>query len=464
MFLPARLLKEEHMLDLSNKASHRRSDPVAPNAYTGFLPPRAASRRNKEEPPGRSKTSLMWSKQILEGIRDDDPDFLKLGLKHDIADPQATVSGGKLGAAYNFGLEGFFTEEQVETTTANLKSMARETALHNRVFVYEDQWKANDADFEKIGRYCGPPLLRAAVRGDTALHLALRAGSYRAAAHLADGIVDPFVRNELGEYPTGLLEAELAGLQSALVEVREAKRALEKVRQRRAHNITEKQQACIDQEKEKLIKLAHIPAICEGMAVNYRAKLEGAEVLAEKVKQYTIMRLPIPARDSAALTLVKAQTDQRDICEQMLHRALNLIDRHPGSYPAVPTKAQQLAAAHVAASLALMGRHHGGGRENPAVAPSRAKKDNYNLGVAGQPGGASGQHAGRGGKGGRRRQQRAALVARLLGADFMDEFEAAATRIQLLWRRKHAASTVATTTGVEDESLWESSLEEGAAV
>ncbi|CAM9352631.1 unnamed protein product, partial [Heterosigma akashiwo] len=63
MFLPARLLKEEHMLDLSNKASHRRTDPVAPNAYTGFLPPRAASRRNKEEPPGRSKTSLTWSKQ-----------------------------------------------------------------------------------------------------------------------------------------------------------------------------------------------------------------------------------------------------------------------------------------------------------------------------------------------------------------------------------------------------------------
>mmetsp|Transcript_38428 Transcript_38428/g.49564 ORF Transcript_38428/g.49564 Transcript_38428/m.49564 type:complete len:427 (+) Transcript_38428:125-1405(+) len=413
MQVPSRMLRAEHMLELGD-AQKRPKDPVAPTAYGGFLPPPRPKKHEELEAPGRKKTALMWSKQVLEGIRDDSVEMVKIGLSYSIAEPESKVKGGLYGSPFIFGLEGFNIADQINIATSALKTLARDNADHNRHFVHPEEWEANDRDYERIGRYCAAPLLKSAVRGDSALHLALRALSYKVASYLANDIIDPWEPNEEGERPSKLIDREVDAIRLDLISIREIKRKEDQARQGKLYFPTAEEEALVKEEKPKLVRLAHIPCICEGMQERIQKRITNAEELMSKIRRFKIMALPIPKSDLEEANKWKEYTEELEFCQEIKFRATQLIDRHPGAIPAVSLQGDL--AAVVFDPFATISKN------KSTLHIKTAKKRTENK-----------RRQRRRGGGGHLDER---SVANLL-TNFMDEFEVAAHKIQVAWRRRH---------------------------
>lgn len=155
---------------------------------------------------GKRRNLLRWATTLLEGVFNDDLELVDDALAMPLATRDAVVTAGRYGAPLSFGGEAVVSHERVKAQQRVLLEGARDMADKVGRFYSDNEWQNIDSHLERVGAYATGATFDRVELGDTALHIAVRHGSFAAARRLLDRDYDPLVTNFKGESFAKLLD------------------------------------------------------------------------------------------------------------------------------------------------------------------------------------------------------------------------------------------------------------------
>ena len=158
---------------------------------------------------GTRHNLLRWGSLLLRGVYDDDIEVVEDALAMPLANPQETVRGGRHGAAFDFGGDAVVTFEQIARENDITLQGAKDLAAAIPRYYSDYEWRNIEAHLREISTYFprNAATFDVVVLGDSALHLAVRQGSMKAARRLMLRGFDPLRRNGAGDTVAKVLGA-----------------------------------------------------------------------------------------------------------------------------------------------------------------------------------------------------------------------------------------------------------------
>lgn len=174
-----------------------------PNATAAMRRRYSSQRQDKRlvrEHGGKRHNMLRWGSLLLRGVCEDDIEIVEDALAMPLARSGETVQGGLHGAAYNFGGDAVVTLARVAREHDLTIKGARDLAAAIPRYYSEPEWGNIEAHLREISTYFPPgaALFDEVTLGDSALHIAVRQGSMKAARRLMLRGFDPLVVNADG--------------------------------------------------------------------------------------------------------------------------------------------------------------------------------------------------------------------------------------------------------------------------
>ncbi|GMI16499.1 hypothetical protein TrLO_g12863 [Triparma laevis f. longispina] len=179
---------------------------LAVTAFKGYTP------YYKNAVQGRlnhGSSGLRWAEQLLQGIRDDDPDMCGVAMQHDGSSFGIKVEQRGLGAPFRFETAGFFTQAQIQENVDDLTKKLTKRVEDSKIFVSNNEWTQIHQYIQNAGAY-SDPRFKVAVKGDSALMIAVRLRSFKAAKYLLRSGVDAAMTNSKGETIAEVIESKQA--------------------------------------------------------------------------------------------------------------------------------------------------------------------------------------------------------------------------------------------------------------
>ncbi|GMH89884.1 hypothetical protein TrVE_jg7989 [Triparma verrucosa] len=179
---------------------------MAVTAFKGYTP------YYKNAVQGRlnhGSSGLRWAEQLLQGIRDDDPDMCGVAMQHDGSSFGIKVEQRGLGAPFRFESAGFFTQAQIQENVDDLTKKLTKRVEDSKIFVSNNEWTQIHQYIQNAGAY-SDPRFKVAVKGDSALMIAVRLRSFKAAKYLLRSGVDAAMTNAKGETIAEVIESKQA--------------------------------------------------------------------------------------------------------------------------------------------------------------------------------------------------------------------------------------------------------------
>ena len=172
--------------------------------FKGFTP---YFKQPKHGMLNQGSSALRWAEQLLKGICNDDVEMCMVAMEHDRSNFDVKVDKTDEGAPYRFGSAGFFTKDQMTENTEILKTLIKDRIDKSQIFVTNNEWEQIREYIENTGRYSDPRFEKA-VKGDSALMIAVRLRSFKAAKYLLRSGVDAAVTNVDGETIAGVIKTK----------------------------------------------------------------------------------------------------------------------------------------------------------------------------------------------------------------------------------------------------------------
>ena len=297
---------------------------LAVTAFKGFTPYYA---QPKHAVLNKGSSALRWAEQLLQGIRDDDPELCNVAVMHAGADLGVKIEKPAEGAPYRFGSAGFFTNDQMNENVTVLTKFIKDRIETSKVFVSNNEWDQIHQYIENAGRYSDATFQKA-VKGDSALMIAVRLRSFKAAKYLLHKGVDAAIENSEGETIAGVLKEKQEELMKERNHIRFLRVQAKSLRQMA---LSHEDQLALLSEPQVYDQLEQNYELCGDISRLMEVRITNCRLLNMKRKLLIVEGKDLSEEELRELSLLDNATESKAIVDLLANEVKDIVMEWEGS-------------------------------------------------------------------------------------------------------------------------------------
>ena len=226
-----------------------------------------------------------------------------------------------------FDTSGFFTEEQMVANTKIIHDSIHARVERAQLFVTDNEWKQIHQFIASAGCYTDPRFKKATA-GDSALMIAVRLRSFKAARYLLHSGVDAAMRNEKDETVAEVIESKF----KEIIEERNQIRILRvQAKSLRQTSLSEADHLVLASEPQTMGQIEASYDLCNELSKLFEVRLVNISLLKIKRKLAEVEGSSLAERELYELGAEQTMVASKKLVEKLAESVVSIVAEWDGS-------------------------------------------------------------------------------------------------------------------------------------